>query len=77
MWDVRARRSEAAFLGEMYRNADDWDEKLSIKEWVLLILMQLSSSVGSIQQCKLETKCDMNCSAVRYIELTMRCIYTD
>ena len=58
MWDVRTRRSAAAFLGEMYRNADDWDEKLSIKEWVLLILMQLSSSAGSIQQCKLSFKCD-------------------
>ncbi|KAF9344148.1 hypothetical protein BGX34_005951, partial [Mortierella sp. NVP85] len=50
MWDVRTRRNAAAFLGEMYRNADDWDEKLSIKEWVLFILMQLSSSAGSIQQ---------------------------
>ncbi|KAK3823023.1 MAG: WD40-repeat-containing domain protein [Benniella sp.] len=49
VWDARTRRSAVAFLGEMYRNGEDWGHQVSVKEWILIILMQLSSS-GSIQQ---------------------------
>ena len=55
-WDARTRRSAAAFLGEIYRNDGDWGNQTSVKEWIITILMQLSSSVGSIQQCKLAQK---------------------
>jgi hypothetical protein len=51
-WDIRTRRSAAAFLGEIYRNEDDWGYQASVKEWILIILMRLSSSAGTVQQCK-------------------------
>jgi len=54
VWDARTRRSAAAFLGEMYRNEADWGHQTSVKEWILIILMRLSSSTGSVQQCKYE-----------------------
>ncbi|KAK3807859.1 MAG: hypothetical protein J3Q66DRAFT_444916 [Benniella sp.] len=49
-WDVRTRRSAAAFLGEIYRNDGDWGNQTIVKEWIITILMQLTSSVGSTQQ---------------------------
>jgi len=52
MWDARTRRSAIGFLGEMYRNDDDWGHQTTIKEWIVIILVQLSSSAGGIQQCK-------------------------
>ncbi|KAF9361318.1 hypothetical protein BGX34_007209 [Mortierella sp. NVP85] len=53
-WDVRTRRGAAAFLGEIYRNDEDWGCQASVKEWILVILTQLSPSAGSVQvqQCK-------------------------
>jgi hypothetical protein len=52
-WDARSRRSAAAFLGEMYRNDEDWGHQASIKEWILVILTQLrSSGSGQIHQCE-------------------------
>ncbi|KAK3807576.1 MAG: hypothetical protein J3Q66DRAFT_417445 [Benniella sp.] len=50
MWDVRTRRSAAAFLVEMNQNDEEWGGQSSIKEWILIILMRLSSSAGTIQQ---------------------------
>ena len=53
-WDVRTRRGAAAFLGEIYRNDEDWGCQASVKEWILVILVQVSPSAGSVQvqQCK-------------------------
>jgi len=51
-WDVRTRRSAAAFLGEMYRNEEDWCQQPSIKEWIIIILVRLSPPAGGAQQCK-------------------------
>jgi hypothetical protein len=51
-WDARTRRSATAFLGEIYLNHDDWGHQASIKEWIVIILMQLSASTGGLQQCK-------------------------
>jgi len=51
-WDARTRRNAAAFLGEIYRNEGDWGQQASVKEWILIILIRLSSSTGSAQQCK-------------------------
>jgi hypothetical protein len=52
-WDVRTRRSAAAFLGEIYRSDEDWGCQSSVREWILIILRQLSSSAGGVQvqQC--------------------------
>ncbi|KAF9342720.1 hypothetical protein BGX34_007762, partial [Mortierella sp. NVP85] len=33
----------------MYQNDEDWGHQASIKEWILVILEQLSSSAGSVQ----------------------------
>jgi len=54
VWDARTRRGAVSFLGEIYRNDDDWGHQASVKEWILVILKQLSSSAGSVQvqQCK-------------------------
>ena len=51
-WDSRTRRSAVAFLGEMYRNEEEWGDQASIKEWIIVILIKSSSSVGGAQQCK-------------------------
>jgi hypothetical protein len=54
VWDVRTRRSAAAFLGEIYRNEDEWGQQASVREWILTILTRLSSSsTGGVNQCKM------------------------
>ncbi|KAI8357916.1 hypothetical protein B0O80DRAFT_485072 [Mortierella sp. GBAus27b] len=50
-WDVRTRRSAVTFLGEIYRNTEDWGDQASIREWILIILTQVSSCTGSTSQC--------------------------
>ncbi|KAK3807646.1 MAG: WD40-repeat-containing domain protein [Benniella sp.] len=50
MWDVRTRRSAATFLVEIYQNDEEWGDQASINEWIVIILMRLSSSAGAIQQ---------------------------
>jgi hypothetical protein len=52
MWDARTRRSAVAFLGEIYRNDEGLGYQASVKEWILVILMKLSSSTEGVQQCK-------------------------
>ncbi|KAI8345465.1 hypothetical protein B0O80DRAFT_504373 [Mortierella sp. GBAus27b] len=42
-WDVRTRRSAVTFLGEIYRNSEDWGDQASIREWIVIILTQVSS----------------------------------
>jgi hypothetical protein len=49
-WDVHTRRGAIAFLGEMYRHNDDWGQHPSTKEWILIILMRVSSSKGNVSQ---------------------------
>ncbi|KAK3824935.1 MAG: hypothetical protein J3Q66DRAFT_97768 [Benniella sp.] len=43
MWDMETRQGAAEFLGEMYRNDDEWGDQANIKQWILNILTQLSS----------------------------------
>ncbi|KAK3824939.1 MAG: hypothetical protein J3Q66DRAFT_97824 [Benniella sp.] len=43
MWDMETRQGAAEFLGEMYRNDDEWGDQANIKQWILNILIQLSS----------------------------------
>jgi hypothetical protein len=52
MWDKTTRHSAVAFLGEMYHNDEDWGQNAGIKEWILIILMRLSSPSESVVQCK-------------------------
>jgi hypothetical protein len=49
-WDAVTRQSAIAFLGEIYRNDEMWGRRTSVKQWVLNILMQLSSSSGGPSQ---------------------------
>jgi len=53
MWDTLTRRGAVAFLGEMYRNDEEWGRDVGVKELILGILKQLSSPSESALQCKL------------------------
>ncbi|KAF9345876.1 hypothetical protein BGX34_004388, partial [Mortierella sp. NVP85] len=47
-WDADTRRDAIKFLGEIYKNDEMWGQQASVKQWILNILMQLSSlSEGS------------------------------
>jgi len=50
-WDALTRQSAIAFLGEIYRNDEMWGKQASVKQWILNILMHLSSSSGGVPQC--------------------------
>jgi hypothetical protein len=50
-WDAVTRRNAIVFLGEIYRNDEVWVKQASVKQWILNILMQLSSSSGGSSQC--------------------------
>ncbi|KAG0220937.1 hypothetical protein BGX31_010349 [Mortierella sp. GBA43] len=50
-WDAHTRRGAIAFLGEIYQDDTEWGEQASVKQWILIILMQLSSgSSGDTQR---------------------------
>ncbi|KAF9354707.1 hypothetical protein BGX34_010847, partial [Mortierella sp. NVP85] len=55
-WDSETRRSAISFLGEIYQNDIEWGQQPMIKQWILNILMQLSSASMDEVQCKLETR---------------------
>ncbi|KAK3821645.1 MAG: hypothetical protein J3Q66DRAFT_427092 [Benniella sp.] len=53
MWDTPIRQNAVAFLGDMYRNDEDWSQDAGIKEWILVILMHLASpSESAIQSAE-------------------------
>ncbi|KAK3823221.1 MAG: WD40-repeat-containing domain protein [Benniella sp.] len=45
-WDLDTRGDAVALLGEMYRNDETWGRHASVKQWIITILVQLSSSQG-------------------------------
>ncbi|KAI8355188.1 hypothetical protein B0O80DRAFT_507024 [Mortierella sp. GBAus27b] len=49
-WDTHTRRGAIAFLGEMYLNNDAWGDQQSTKEWILTILIRVTSSKESTSQ---------------------------
>jgi len=51
MWDAGTRRSAIAFLGEIYRDDEEWGQHPSVKQWILNILMQTASVSGTGSQC--------------------------
>ncbi|KAF9349120.1 hypothetical protein BGX34_002022 [Mortierella sp. NVP85] len=50
-WDLEIRQSAIAFLGEIYRNDAVWGYQSTVKQWILNILMQLSTLPGDGNQC--------------------------
>jgi hypothetical protein len=56
MWDAETRRSAIAFLGEIYRNDVEWGQQATVKQWILNVLMQLSSLSVDDMQCTLEMR---------------------
>jgi len=52
MWDTLTRQNAVAFLGEMYRNDEDWGRGVEVKEWILIILMRLSPPSECAVQCR-------------------------
>ena len=50
MWDKVTQRSAVMFLGEIYRNDIVWGQQSSVKQWIINILLQLSSQTGSVAQ---------------------------
>jgi hypothetical protein len=51
LWDAGTRRSAVSFLGEIYRNDVEWGRQVDVKQWILSILMKISSLPGSVAQC--------------------------
>ncbi|KAF9984383.1 hypothetical protein BGZ65_000498 [Modicella reniformis] len=53
LWDMETRKSAVAFLGEIYKNDTEWGKHASVKQWILNILMRLSSPPPpeSVLQC--------------------------
>jgi len=51
VWNADTRRDAIAFLGEIYQNDEVWGQQARVKQWVLNILMQLSTSSGNGFQC--------------------------
>jgi hypothetical protein len=51
-WDVYTRRNAVSFLGEIYVKDDDWGHQDSVKQWIIDILLMLSSSPENGLPCK-------------------------
>jgi len=52
LWSVDTRRNAVSFLEEIYRNDTEWGQQVDVKQWILAILVQVSSQPGSVSQCK-------------------------
>ncbi|KAF9348522.1 hypothetical protein BGX34_002428 [Mortierella sp. NVP85] len=50
VWEPETRKSAILFLGEIYRDDAAWGRQPNLKQWILNILMQLSSLPGSEMQ---------------------------
>jgi len=51
MWGDRTRQGAITFLGEIYKNDEAWGQQASVNQWILNILMQLSSESGETSKC--------------------------
>ncbi|KAI8348235.1 WD40-repeat-containing domain protein [Mortierella sp. GBAus27b] len=49
-WDLDARRGAVGFLAELYKDDSQWGQHASVKQWILNILMVLSSKAGGDTQ---------------------------
>jgi hypothetical protein len=50
-WDTETRQGAVTFLGEIYRDDVVWGHQSNVKQWIVSILMQLSSTLGGENQC--------------------------
>jgi len=50
-WGTETRHGAILFLGEMYRNDAVWGHQANVKQWIVSILMQLSSLHDNEIQC--------------------------
>jgi len=66
-WDAHTRRNALSFLVELYRNHMYWNMQTSVKEWILVIAMKLSSSAAGVQQRRLRFKPTATCSYCCYV----------
>jgi len=51
LWDAATRRSAVSFLRDIYCNDVEWGRQVDVKQWILSILMKISSLSGSVVQC--------------------------
>ncbi|KAK3823311.1 MAG: hypothetical protein J3Q66DRAFT_437695 [Benniella sp.] len=51
VWDADTRRDAIDFLGEIYRNDAVWGQFVSIKQWILNLLDELSSIENELEVC--------------------------
>jgi hypothetical protein len=51
-WDTETRQGAIVFLCEIYQNDTTWGDQANVKQWIVNILMQLTSLPGSEMQCK-------------------------
>ncbi|KAG0233893.1 hypothetical protein BGX31_004754 [Mortierella sp. GBA43] len=49
-WDSDTRKGAIEFLGEVYKNDTEWGSQSTVKQWILNILIQLSTRSGSEMQ---------------------------
>ena len=49
LWDTDTRRHAVDFLGEIYRNDAVWGQLVNVKQWILNILYELSSSENELK----------------------------
>ncbi|KAK3819962.1 MAG: hypothetical protein J3Q66DRAFT_428685 [Benniella sp.] len=52
MWDTEMRHNATEFLIEIYQNDIVWDHHAIVKQWILSILMQLSSLPGDVTKLR-------------------------
>jgi hypothetical protein len=50
-WDTETRRNAIVFLGEIYRNDTVWGYQSNVKQWIVNMLMQLSTLPARDMQC--------------------------
>jgi len=67
-WDPETRQSAIAFLGEMYRDDIAWGDQPNVKQWIVNILIQMSSVPGVETQCNVkDTEYDGNRTDIAYL----------
>jgi hypothetical protein len=71
MWDSETRRGAIGFLGEMYQNDGVWGDQANVKQWIVNILMQLSSLSGSEIQCMWTTHCDTQLILNMFVQISV------
>ena len=56
VWDTETRRSALVFLQEIYHDDIGWGRQVNVKQWIVNILVQLSTLLGGEMQCMQTTR---------------------